>query len=152
MEAFDAIRFVHVLAGMFLIGMVPLEFLLVRRLLASADHGRIAKTFLDLEWVENRVAIPTVVLLLGSGLAMTIGPYAPWTLFSDPWFPTVGLGLMAAILALFAGVLPSRYKVIRLWAQAGGQGPMPAQDWKAWYGLAAVLAFSAVYVMVLRPF
>lgn len=152
MEVYEVIRFVHILAAMFLIGMIPLEFLLVRRVLASGDHPRMAKTFLDLEWVENRVAIPTVAFLLGSGLAMTVGPYAQWALFSDPWFPTVGLGLLAVVLPLFAGVVPSRYKVIRKWAEAGGQGTMPAQDWKAWFGLAAVLAFAAVYVMVLRPF
>lgn len=152
MEVYAAIRFVHILSAMFLIGMVPLEFLLVRRVLASGDHGRIANTLLDLEWVENRVAIPTVVFLLGSGLAMSVGPYARWTLFSDPWFPTVGLGLLVVLMVLFAGVVPARYKVIRLWAEAGGQGPMPAQDWKAWYAAAAGLAFAAVYVMVLRPF
>lgn len=152
MEFFDVLRLVHILAAMFLIGMVPLEFLLVRRVLASGEHARMAKTLHDLEWVENRVAIPTVVLLLGSGLAMTVGPFGRWSLFSAPWFPTVGLALMAAILVLFAGVVPARYKVIRQWAEAGGQGPMPAQDWKSWYSLAAVLAFAAVYVMVLRPF
>lgn len=151
MDVYGIIRFVHILSAMFLIGMIPLEFLLVRRVLASGDHPRIAKTFHDLEWVENRVAIPTVVLLLGSGLLMILGPYAKWPLFSAPWFPTIGLGLLAATLALMAGLIPARYKVIRTWAEAGGQGPMPAQDWKAWYGLAAGLAFAAVYMMVLRP-
>jgi uncharacterized membrane protein len=151
MEAFDLVRFFHILSAMTLIGMIPLEYLLVRRVLASRDHPRIAKLFDDLEWVENRIAIPTAVVLLGSGLLMTVGPLARWELFAAPWFPLVGLILLLMMLVLFAGIVPSRYKLIRNWAHAGGAGEMPAKDWRAWYGLAAALALVVVILMVLRP-
>jgi hypothetical protein len=151
-EAYEVVRLLHILAAMSLIGMTPLEFLLVRRVLASRDGPRIAKLFEDLEWVENRIAIPTAAVLLLSGLAMTLGPLARWSMFGAPWFPTVGLGLLIVVLVLFAGVVPSRYKLIRAWAAAGAPREMPAKDWTAWYGLASALALAAVVVMVLRPF
>jgi hypothetical protein len=152
MDAYAIVRLVHVLAAMSLVGMIPLEFLLVRRVLASRDGPRIVKLFEDLEWVENRIAIPTAAVLLLSGLTMTVGPLAQWSLFGAPWFPTVGLGLLLIVLVLFAGVVPSRYKLIRGWAATGATGDMPGKDWSAWYALAAALAVAAVTVMVLRPF
>jgi hypothetical protein len=152
MEFYDGLKLIHVLAAMFLIGTIPFDYLLVRRVLAARDPSRIAKTLDDLEWVENRIAIPTAGFLLLSGLLMSWGPWARWSLFGAPWFPTVGLGLLVVMLIVFAAILPAKYKAIRAWANGGSQAQMPAKDWQAWSFLGMALGLTVVYFMVVRPF
>lgn len=151
-DAYLAIKLVHVLAVILLVGILPVEYLLVRRVMAARDPPRVGKLLGDLDWVETRIALPASALLLLSGLAMTLGPYKRWPLFGEPWFATVALGLFVVLMGIEAVVLPARYKAIRAWAEAGAAGDMPGRDWQAWSLLGLALAIAAVFVTVLKPF
>lgn len=150
--AYEIIRLVHVLAAVFLVGILPLDYLLVRRAVRAGDPPRLARLLGDLEWVENRTALPAAALLLLTGLAMTVGPYRRWPLFDDPWFPTVALGLFALLIAVEAFAIPAKYKAIRQWAEGGGQGKMPGDGWQGWSLIGMTLAVGAVAVMAVRLF
>lgn len=152
MDGYSAIKLVHVLAAIFLVGILPVEFLLVRRAVAAQEPSRLAKLLEDLDWVETRIALPATAALLLSGLAMTLGPYKRWALFGEPWFAAVGLALFAILMVVEAFVLPGKYKAVRAWAEAGAAGPMPAQDWHSWSLAGLGLAVLAVAIMVVKPF
>jgi hypothetical protein len=149
---YETLLLVHVLAVVFLIGTIPLEYLLVRRTIALGDRPRIARLLRDLDWVETRIAVPAALLLVGSGLGMTVGPLARWRLFStEALFPAVGLGLFVVLLVLFAGIVPAHYKKIIRWAEGEDPTP-PGRAWEAWSLAGALIGLSAVTIMVLKPF
>jgi hypothetical protein len=151
LEVYDFIKLVHVLTAIFLVGSIPLEYMLVRRVLARGDRTQIAPLLADLEWIENRIAVPSALGLLASGLLMVYGPWARWPLFAEGVrFPLAGLVLWVILVIIFAVIVTGRYKRLRAWAESPDGPAQPMVAWQGWVVAGLGVALLAVFVMVTK--
>lgn len=148
------LKWLHVMAAAFLIGAVVTDGLLSR--LASRAKDLAARTFAWNFLVKGeKVAIPTAVVLLLSGLAMVFGPFAGgWSLTRDLWV-LLGIVLFFVLLALMAGVAGGAAKKT-LAAYAGGHGEAVARPHETRFAAVALVGFVlvafVVFLMVAKPF
>ena len=99
----------------------------------SGDPQVIAHFLRSEESAEKRLVLPAVVILLVTGVLMTLGPFAmAWNLLRVRWVQaSVVLTIILGVL-LVAGLAAPRRKMLDLVEKGEGTGPAMDKLWGEW--------------------
>lgn len=121
MDLYELLRTFHVLAAVIWVGGAATGQVLAIRAQASPDPTRMATLGNDLEWVGQRVYLPSSLIVLALGIALVVKEEA-WA-FGDAWI-LIGFGgiLFSALTgALFLG--PESGRVAKMIEAEGPDDP-----------------------------
>ena len=148
MTLFEFLLFVHVaMAVIWVGGGLMMQFFGIRASM-SGEPGRMAELGEDIEWIANRVFIPSSLLAFLSGIALVLeSPYG----FGDDWI-VIGLILYAA--TFLAGLLflgPESGRLGKLIEEGAPEAGPRALRLIMLARLDLVVLFLLIYDMTVKP-
>jgi uncharacterized membrane protein len=149
MTLYEFLLFVHVaLAIVWVGGGLMMQFFGLRASM-SGDPARLAALGQDIEWIANRVFIPSSLLAFASGVWMVIE--SDFWGFGDDW---IVIGLLLYAVTFLSGLLflgPESKRVGELMAQGSPEGGPRTLRLIMLARLDLVLLFFLVYDMTVKP-
>lgn len=153
--AYLVVKFLHVVAAALAVGYVALTPMWQRAASRAGDAGFLRLTLETIRSLQARIAWPTAIVLVVTGLALVVGPLATtYDLSRSRWAQgATVLGLAFATMLAFGLSGPVR-KMLPLVEKGEHEGPAMDKLWADWRSAlyaAALLGLVAIALMVYRP-
>ena len=149
MTWYSFLLFVHVaMAVIWVGGGLMMQFFVIRTRM-SGDDSRMAALGGDLEWIANRVFIPSSLLAFLTGVLLVVD--SDFYGFGDDW---IVVGLVFYAISFFSGMLflgPEAGRVGKLTAEGSPQAGPRMLRLVMLARLELVLLFGVIYDMTVKP-